>query len=160
LFASSRICCTFYIDIVCLRFRFLYHSAAREKKFKETFDTEKLKVYDSMARNLEKKVGSLDFFSTLVISQARNSKSTWPFVTVPDFPNRLSKLLSRGTAISLFMSVSVEPKHCVQWEQYASNKNIIVLESLQIMETDKNVYGSIDWNSTVVPVVVKVSDSF
>jgi hypothetical protein len=129
-------------------------------KFHEAFDAETLKIYTSIGDGLKRLVGSLDSFSTLAVSYARSTNSTWPFVTIPDFPNHASKMLSNGVGNTLIMSVIVTPANRLLWEQYSMNNSNIIPEALQLMATDKNYYGDTNRNYTLTPVVVNASVDF
>jgi hypothetical protein len=126
-------------------------------KFDEAVISETEKIVNSVVDGMRHLIGSLDMFSTLVISHARNTNSKWPFVTVPDFPNHASKLLSNGVGNTLIMSVIVTPENRLQWEQYSVENSNIVQSALRIMETDKNYHGDINWNYTISPVIVNTS---
>jgi hypothetical protein len=163
-------------DVVCLRFvvfLVLFVSALsvaiivfvtirkeEKEKFRDTYSTEVTKLFESFTISLKNMVGSLDMLSTTVVSHARDSNSTWPFVTIPDFPNRVSKHLSTGAGVILTMSVIVEPNDRLKWEEYAMNNSDIVPKALHIMETDKNCYGEVNWTYRNEPVVVEVADTY
>jgi hypothetical protein len=157
-------------DVVCLRFlvfMVLFVSAVsvavsvyliirneERAKFKEAYNIEKEKIYETMSTALKSLVGSLDLLSTDIISYSHSSNSTWPFVTIPDFPNRVSKLLSNGVAITISLSCIIKPENRLKWEEYAMNNSDIVEKSLRLMETDKNFYGEPNWNHTIAPQIV------
>jgi hypothetical protein len=163
-------------DVVCLRFVvflvlfasvvsvgvtvFLTIRKEERSKFEEAYDSEVSKVFTSITTSLKTLVGSLDMFASIVVSHARDSNSTWPFVTIPDFPIRVSKQLSSGVGVALTMSVIVQPKNRLEWEEYALNNSFIVPQALRIMETDKNFYGRTDLEYRIEPTVVELTDSF
>jgi hypothetical protein len=127
-------------------------------KMDQAYDTETKKIFNSLTNGMQGLVGSLDLFSTLVVSHARSSNSKWPFVTIPDFPNHAEKLLANGVGNTLLMTVIVSPEDRLKWEQFALNKSNIVQSALRIMETDRNYYGNVNWNYSIPPMVLNVSD--
>jgi hypothetical protein len=161
-------------DVVCLRFVVflvlfvsallvgiaVFVSIRKEErvKFEESYITEVSKLFESLTIASKNMIGSLDMLSTIVVSHARDSNSTWPFVTIPDFPNRISKQLSTGVGVALTMSVIVQPKDRLKWEEYAMNNSDIVPQALKIMETDKNYHGEVKWTYRNEPVVVEIAE--
>jgi hypothetical protein len=74
--------------------------------------------------------------------------SAWPFVTLPNFALHASKLLPLTNGLFVSMLPLVYPSQKQQWEEYASQNDGWVNETLQIQEVWGNYYGETryDWH--------------
>jgi hypothetical protein len=115
---------------------------AQQKAFRTAFNQNSIKVLQSISRVLENSISSLDMIATAAVSHASSSNLTWPYVTIPDFPNHAAKALSSCFGLSLYFVVLVQPDQRNQWENYTAANSHIVNDSLRFMSNDKNFYGN------------------
>jgi hypothetical protein len=115
---------------------------AQQKAFRTSFNQNSIKVLQTIPSVLENSISSLDMMATAVVSHASSTNMTWPFVTIPDFPNRAAKALSSFFGVSLYFVVLVQPAERYQWEQYTADHRHIVNDTLRFMSKDKSFYGN------------------
>jgi hypothetical protein len=136
---------------------YVYTRRSEVEKFEETFTSDANKVMEYIGHGLENIFGSLDMLATNIVSYERSSNETWPFVTIPNFPNRASKFLSGCNGFLTTVTVLVKEEDRARWEKYSWENRAIVNESLRILETDTNYRGKIFWD---VPVVSHMQSDY
>jgi hypothetical protein len=83
-------------------------SNTEKTQFEEEFSDDSAKVFEALGSNRDLSLRAVDAFIVVVIvSFARFSNSTWPFVTVPDFV--LEDATALLTSVSLLSSSSPSP---------------------------------------------------
>jgi hypothetical protein len=109
--------------------------------FREDFVADAGKVMASIGQNLDRTLTALDSFVVTMVSYAKDTNSTWPQVTIPDFEVRASKIraLSKGVYLNNYMLIDREERE--EWENYAEQNGGWVEESIAIQKTDSNYYG-------------------
>jgi hypothetical protein len=63
-------------------------SLSEQEQFSTTFQESSIKVMDSIGKAIYRSCGALDAFSTHLVSHARDTNQTWPFILYPDFALR------------------------------------------------------------------------
>lgn len=95
-------------------------------------------------------MGAIDAYAVSLLSYARATNQTWPWVFFPDFPVRTSKVLGLSDSIYIGVFPLVTQQTRAQWEtfslEYGSNW---VNESVRFQEIDPNYFGPIIYNFTV-----------
>ena len=125
---------------------FFYIRGSETSKFHENFTSDAIKIFEAIGSGIENSFAILDTMSTTLVSHARSTNQTWPFVILPYYANRASKILTVGAGIALYSSVLVQPNERLAWEEFVwENRYILVNESNRVMATDQNYYGGINW---------------
>ena len=97
-----------------------------EEGFKNEFAALATKVIDSFEFNVARKLGAIDSLDISVTSYAVGTKSTFPFVTMPDFDLRAANTLALADTSSVFLVPVVKKDLRTQWEEYSvDNQNWI-----------------------------------
>jgi hypothetical protein len=125
-------------------FQFVRHSEI--SKFHENFNDDTYKVMQTIGASVENIFASFDLLSTTMVSHAISSNQSWPFVTIPHFGNKVSKIFSINAGLALCSVMIVESDQRTDWEDYAWANRGMVNESLRILSTDKNYRGPIPWD--------------
>jgi hypothetical protein len=86
---------------------------------------------------LERTLGALDALQSQIVSEARSSNQTWPFVTIADFAVRASKLRLLSEVLAISMGNIVTKENRLQWEAYAKENQGWVNESMNVQSTDE-----------------------
>ena len=73
---------------------YFYAANEQQEAFESKFDGDALKVLDAVSTTLEQTLGSTDAFIAQMVSYARYSNSSWPFVTVPSVRNKQTVISS------------------------------------------------------------------
>jgi hypothetical protein len=63
-------------------------SSTEQAQFQNAFRDSSIKVMDSIGKAIYRSCGALDAFSTHLVSHARDTNQTWPFILYPDFALR------------------------------------------------------------------------
>jgi hypothetical protein len=104
------------------------------KDFETQFETRAKQALESIQTNVATKLGAMESLAVGLTSQfgtipstaastttkARNG--TWPFVTIPDFTNRVAPTLALTNALSVGIIPLVTPSLRQRWEQYSVTK--------------------------------------
>jgi hypothetical protein len=131
---------------------YIYTSGSEKSQFEQQFNDDSNKVLEAISSTIDKTLDSYDSLSVTLVSYARATNQTWPFVTLPDFAVRMSKLLPLSDAVAISVAPIVTPDKRLEWEAYALEHDSWVNESMAIQETWKNYYGPViyDWEPTRV----------
>ena len=127
---------------------FYYVRNSELEDFEESFHGDAVKVLSSLGANLDLTMEAMDTFATSILSYARETNQSWPFVTVPDFAIRGAKLLSLSSAfyVNTYPLVTFEQRE--KWEYYSAMNNEWVDESIEIQENHDGYTGPIIKNYT------------
>jgi hypothetical protein len=129
---------------------FFYMSNSERETFAYRFKSDSFKILESIGSTIDRSLGSVDAFAVNMVSSAKESNQTWPFVTLSDFPVKSSKLLtlSKGVLISPYCYVTHEQRPL--WNNFTARNNWWVNETLNVQEKafNKTFFGSLDkvWN--------------
>ncbi|KAL7569519.1 hypothetical protein ACA910_013893 [Epithemia clementina (nom. ined.)] len=97
---------------------YYYTSTNEQTDFEEAFQDNAGKVLQALGASLDKAIAGVDAFVTSILSHARDTNQTWPFVTVPDFEARSTKFLALTKAMVFIMYAFVTQETRLEWEQY------------------------------------------
>jgi hypothetical protein len=65
---------------------FTYINTSEHQEFEDQFDADAFKVFESIGKSLDVTIGAVDALVVSMVSFARYSNSSWPFVTLPGKP--------------------------------------------------------------------------
>lgn len=134
---------------------YFYITNSETRQMEEQFSEHANKVLEGIGSSLDSTFGSLDSLATGLVSYAKASNQTWPYVTVPDFAQRVAKTLPFSKSMSIALNPIVYPETRGEWEEYSIGPQAVedVENSLTIMENDPNYHGAIfteyTMNSTI-----------
>jgi hypothetical protein len=120
-----------------------YVSNAEQASFEEHFKGDSDKVLEAIGSTLELTLGSVDNFLVGMVSFARYTNATWPFVTVPDYAVRLAKLRSLSKAVLVSQYHFVAGNERTDWEAYSVANDGWVVEGIEVQKKDENFEGKI-----------------
>jgi flagellar basal body-associated protein FliL len=102
---------------------YYFTSNAEENEFEETFQDNAAKVLEALGSSLFLTLGAFDNYVITVVSFARFTNATWPYVTVPDYAVRTAKIrrLSKAVVVSQYHFVTTEQR--TTWENYTSQNS-------------------------------------
>lgn len=129
-----------------------YTAGSEESLFEYQFRDDSSKVLEAIGSSLDKTLGTFDSLAVTLVSSARAANESWPFVTLPDFGVRVSKLLPLSNAVSINVLPVVTPGQRLAWEEYSLQNDRWVNESVAIQETWKDYHGPLiyDWEPNAV----------
>ncbi|CAB9511296.1 Receptor-type guanylate cyclase gcy [Seminavis robusta] len=126
-----------------------YMSGSEEEAFETKFESDADKVLEAMGKTLDQTVGATDAFIRQIVSHARHSNSTWPFVTMPDYGLHAGKLLKLSKDFTCSICVFVEPDQREDWLEYANDNLHWVDEAKAIQDKDPDWTKSQDFVNTI-----------
>jgi flagellar basal body-associated protein FliL len=102
---------------------YYFTSNAEESDFEEKFQDNAGKVLEALGSSLDLTLGAVDNYVVTLVSFARFTNATWPYVTVPDYGIRAAKIrsLSKAVLISQYHFVTTEQR--TTWENYTSQNS-------------------------------------
>jgi hypothetical protein len=111
--------------------------------FRASFTSDSNDIIESVGETLYTSLGAVDSYLVSLISMARSTNQTWPFVTMPDASVRLAKLRSLSKAVAVQQAHFVTADQKEAWEEYTATNNQWATDGLRVQKTDKNYYGRV-----------------
>jgi len=99
------------------------------------------KILEALGGELDRSLGSIDAFVVGLVSYARNSNQTWPFVTMPDFAVQAAKTRSLSKSSLLYLYLVVTDDERERWEDYSLKNDGWVDEVLEAQKNYPNYHG-------------------
>jgi hypothetical protein len=130
-----------------------YTSSSEEANFRARYADNSEKVLQSIGKSLDKTVGSFDGIAVAFVSYARSTNQSWPFVTLPDFALRMSKIMPLTDAININVLPIVSSRQRELWEAYSVQHDYWVNEGMKIQEGWDGYYGPVVYNGSSCPVI-------
>jgi hypothetical protein len=132
---------------------YFYTSTSEQAQFESGYQGDVNKVFEGIGRSIENTLASLDSFMVSIVSEAQAAGEKWPFVTIPHFAVRATKmrLQSSGYALSVVPLVRREQRR--EWEAYALNNSGWFNDTMNAQENNEYYYGPISYNYSVSPVI-------
>lgn len=137
---------------------YFYVRNSELEEFEDSFNGDAVKVLASLGANVDFTMEAIDSFAANVLSYARGTNQTWPYVTIPDFAVRSGKLLSLSSAFYVNTYPFVTGEQREEWEAYAATHNQWIDESLDIQENFSGYTGPIVKNYTNFDVIHEDSE--
>lgn len=148
---SVLICATLTVSLGA----YFYVDRTEHQEFEDQFHDGSRKVLSALGVGLETTMSGIDGFAVSIISQARDSNQTWPFVVVPDYAARAGRV--RNTAHLLFLGLvtKVEIEELQLWHQFtAQTGRDWVDNALDVQENDPSYFGPVVRNYTTVDFIM------
>jgi hypothetical protein len=100
---------------------YFYTSNAETDEFEQQFHEDATKVLQSLGESLDKAIAGVDTMVLSMLSYARDTNQTWPYVTVPDFESRSAKFLALTNAVVFMQFTLITPETRGKWEAYSAD---------------------------------------
>jgi hypothetical protein len=136
-----------------------YTAGTEESVFEYQFANDANKVLAAAGSSLDRTLGALDILAVTLVSSARAANESWPFVTLPDFALRASKILPLSDAVTINFNPLVTTTTRLEWEAYSLHHDKWVNETLAIQAAWKGYYESVPIYDSVAPNGVIHGDS-
>ena len=137
----ATICAAFWVLI--------FVRASENKAFTKQAEEDIEKIFDHVAVTLDQTLGGIDSLTVGLTAFAALSNATWPFVTIPNFGVRATKIrsLSKSFVVTLYPLVQDAATRTI-WEAYTESHDHWVDESLEVQEFDDSFKGELikDWS--------------
>jgi hypothetical protein len=132
---------------------YFYLSSSEQEQFESQYHDDARKVLQGMGISLDQTLGSFDGLAVALVSHARETNQSWPFVTVPDFAVRMSKLLPLTKAININILPIVTPELRSDWEEYTVQNDAWINQGMAVQEAWDGYYGPVVYNGTQLGTV-------
>ncbi|CAB9507389.1 Receptor-type guanylate cyclase gcy [Seminavis robusta] len=149
--------CLLVSAIACALLVFLYSSNEEQEAYNEQFDSDAQKLFDSIGTNFDLTMGTADAFMFQIISQAKSTNTVWPYVTIPDLPQKSAKLISQTDSIYMAFYPLITGEKRQAWENFTRDNDGWVQDSLRVQARNPNFHGPVleNYNYTVSHVIWK-----
>ena len=108
--------------VLVATFTYIFTSRVEVTEFEHQFEEDANKILQSVGASVDSTMAAVDAFVIGILSYARETNQTWPFVTVPDLEARASKVLALTKAVVIFEFLLVMPEQREKWESYTAEK--------------------------------------
>jgi hypothetical protein len=122
---------------------YFYIRASETRDFEDQFEDDATKVLAAIGASLDSSLAAVDAFVVSIVSYAKATNQTWPFVTIPDYAVRAGKIRSLSNAVVIGTYPLVKTEDRKEWERYTAENNYWVEESIDIQERDSSFMGPI-----------------
>lgn len=99
---------------------YTYSTYSERDRFEEAFFGDAEKVFTAMGRSLDLTFSALDVCVASIVSYAKATNATWPFVTIPDVAVRAKKMRSVLNAVHVTLYPAVTNESLLEWESYTA----------------------------------------
>jgi hypothetical protein len=99
---------------------YFYTTNAETDEFEKQFNEDAIKVLQSLGESLDKAIAGVDAMVLNMLSYARDTNQTWPYVTIPDFEARSAKFLALTNAVVFLQFMLITPETRDKWEAYTA----------------------------------------
>jgi hypothetical protein len=120
-----------------------YLSRGELRQFRRQHKSDSLKVLEAIGSSIDKTLGLLDDLAISFLSVARVTNQSWPFVTMPDFAVRMTKILPLTDAIVVNVLPIVKGSERKEWEAYSLAHDDWVNEGMAVQEAWEGYYGPV-----------------
>ena len=117
---------------------YYYLRNAEQTEFENKFDDDAIKVLASLGSNVDLTLGAADALATSIVSVARATNQTWPYVTIPDFAVQAGKVLSLSSAYIINLYILVQDEQRAAYEAYMAQNNAWVDETILLHDKDSS----------------------
>jgi hypothetical protein len=117
------------------------------------FEADANKVMDGIGESIKGNLAAMDSFASMMISMAKQTNQTFPFVTIPNFAIKASKLLTLSDGFTISTQPVVYAEQRLQWETYTKENQGWVNQTKQIQEVDVFFHDAVrydDENPTTI----------
>jgi hypothetical protein len=122
---------------------YFYLSRGELRQFRRQHSSDSLKVLEAVGSSIDKTLGLLDDLAISLLSVARVTNQSWPFVTLPDFAVRMTKILPLTDAIVVNVLPIVKGSERKAWETYSLAHDDWVNEGMAVQEAWEGYYGPV-----------------
>jgi hypothetical protein len=117
---------------------FFYVSGTEQDDFEYKFRSSSSKVLEAIGITLDQTLGSIDAFASGMVSIAKSTNQSWPFVTIPNFAVRAAKILDLSKGVVIISSMFVSHSNRELWQNYSLKNDWWVDETISVQEKALN----------------------
>eukprot|EP00531_Pseudo-nitzschia_arenysensis_P000998 CAMPEP_0116131464 /NCGR_PEP_ID=MMETSP0329-20121206/9018_1 /TAXON_ID=697910 /ORGANISM="Pseudo-nitzschia arenysensis, Strain B593" /LENGTH=972 /DNA_ID=CAMNT_0003625893 /DNA_START=124 /DNA_END=3042 /DNA_ORIENTATION=+ len=115
-----------------------YNKKSQEQEFRDRFQQDATNTLASLGTNIDSTLSAADAFAISMLSEAKLTNQTFPFVTIGDFAVKASKLKKNTRAKYVCTYQLVEEEQRKEWEAYAPDHTEWIEDALEVQNRDRN----------------------
>jgi hypothetical protein len=115
---------------------YYFVKSAEMTNFQNMFEADGNKVLDGVGESIKSNLGAMDAFASSMVSIAKQTNQTFPFVTIPKFAIKSSKLLTLCDGFALSTQPVVYAEKRLKYEAYTMENQEWVNDTKKIQELD------------------------
>ncbi len=92
---------------------------SEQEQFEADFEYLASKVFNHLGSSIEASLGAIDGFVVSIVSFALHSNMTWPYVTIPDYGTRASKVRSVTRSVLIAEIRIIRSSQRAKWDEYS-----------------------------------------
>jgi hypothetical protein len=127
---------------------YLYVTWSEETQFERQFEDDSEKIFQAVRNSIDRTFGALDGLAVSLVSYARDTNKTWPFVTLPNFAIRMSKIVPFTDAFNVQIVPFVTNETRADWEKYAAENLGWIDEGVSAQEVWDGYHGPVVYGGT------------
>jgi hypothetical protein len=132
---------------------YTYLKQSEVSAFHAQFKDDSEKILQTAGNAIDSVLGAFDSAAVTWVSYARATNQTWPFVTLPDFAVRMSKIVPLSRTIIMNVVPIVTAAQRREWEAYVTRNDGWVNETIDVQRDYKNYNGPDDYHTTSYPIL-------
>jgi hypothetical protein len=136
---------------------YFYLRNSEVNAFKDSFSFDSQKVLRAVGFRIESNLGAMDSFANNAVSFAEATNQSWPFVTLPDYALKVSKMRGLSDCLTFTLSPVVTREQRHKWEAYAVDSNSWVNESKKLQENDEFWYGIVPYDEPAPTTITNLT---
>jgi hypothetical protein len=145
------------VGITLAIYFYVRHSEQSDLDIGYASDTDR--ILDGIGMSIHDSLGAMASLGTMMISFARQTNQTFPFVTMPLFAVTASRFLTLTAGIQLSIQPVVTSTQRLQWEEYAMNHEWWVNETKGVQEIDPFYYGEVPYGVPNPPRIINYTSA-
>lgn len=104
---------------------------SEDERFESAFVDHSSKLIDAFRTNAARRIAAIDSLSMAFTSHAISLSAEWPFVTLPDYERRASRVMDLAEVIAIFQFPLIANETRKEWESYALEHQGWLAEGIQ-----------------------------
>lgn len=115
---------------------------AQHEAFKNKFHQDAKNMLASLGTSIDSTLAATDSFAISMLSEARLTNQTWPFVTISDYAVKASKLMKNTRAKFITNYMFIQEEQRAEWEAYAAaNADSWIQDAIKVQANDRGYNG-------------------
>jgi hypothetical protein len=121
--------------------------------FHSMFLADANKVLGGIGESIKGNLAAMDAFASMMVSIAKETNQTFPFVTIPTFAIKASKLLTLSDGFLVTTQPVVRADQRLKWEKYSMENQWWVNETKAIQEIDVFFNDAVTYGDENYPTI-------
>lgn len=116
----------------------IYFTENQDVEFEEQYEEDSVKIFRALEETFRITLGAVDSFVVALCAQFASHE--WPFVTVPNFSARATKLRKFSNAAVVTNYYYVPEEQIAEWENYSAAHDVWVREGIEKQQQEVKIF--------------------